>query len=114
MPFLVNNTSSCSVTFIFKSSLSVISKLIRMQSFNRIYAGTYFYKCTKIITAGVHVANFMAVLFFRPSPFLPNLEPGAYEFQVLASNNEGKWAGRAKTISITVLPAWWQPWWAGC
>lgn len=41
-----------------------------------------------------------------------NLEPGDYEFQVLASNNEGVWTGRARTLNITILPAWWQTWWA--
>lgn len=41
-----------------------------------------------------------------------NLDAGEYEFQVLASNNEGVWAGRAKTLQITILPAWWQTWWA--
>ncbi|WP_052691815.1 EAL domain-containing protein [Teredinibacter purpureus] len=40
-----------------------------------------------------------------------NLSPGDYIFQVLGSNNDGMWAGRAREISITILPAWWQTWW---
>lgn len=41
-----------------------------------------------------------------------NLPAGKYEFQLIASNNDGVWAGTAKTLSITILPAWWQTWWA--
>ena len=41
-----------------------------------------------------------------------NLSPGVYTFQVLGSNNEGVWAGKAKQINLEVLPAWWQSWWS--
>lgn len=41
-----------------------------------------------------------------------NLQPGKYQFQVLASNNEGVWAGSAKELNLIILPAWWQTWWA--
>lgn len=41
-----------------------------------------------------------------------NIEPGHYQFQLLAANNEGVWAGSARTLDIVILPAWWQTWWA--
>jgi diguanylate cyclase (GGDEF)-like protein len=41
-----------------------------------------------------------------------NLSPGQYTFQILAANNEGVWVGRAKELSLVILPAWWQTWWA--
>jgi len=41
-----------------------------------------------------------------------NLPPGNYHFQFLGSNNEGVWAGTAREIALTILPAWWQTWWA--
>lgn len=41
-----------------------------------------------------------------------NLNPGEYQFQVLASNNEGVWVGSAKSLNVIVLPAWWQTHWA--
>lgn len=41
-----------------------------------------------------------------------NLDPGSYSFRVKASNNEGLWNNEGKAIQITVLPAWWQTWWA--
>lgn len=43
-----------------------------------------------------------------------NLAPGQYKFQVLGSNNEGVWNGAATEIALTILPAWWQTWWARC
>lgn len=41
-----------------------------------------------------------------------NLSAGDYIFQVLGSNNEGVWAGRVQELHLTILPAWWQTWWA--
>src|SRR5690606_28463387 len=35
-----------------------------------------------------------------------------YLFQVLGSNNDGVWTGKAREIKIIVLPAWWQTVWA--
>jgi len=41
-----------------------------------------------------------------------NLGAGDYVFQVLGANNEGVWAGSVREIHLTILPAWWQTWWA--
>lgn len=41
-----------------------------------------------------------------------NLPPGQYEFLVKASNPYGIWGTNAKSIQITVLPAFWKTWWA--
>jgi diguanylate cyclase (GGDEF) domain len=41
-----------------------------------------------------------------------NLAPGTYTFQVIAANNDGVWTGTTRNLTITILPAWWQTWWA--
>ncbi len=41
-----------------------------------------------------------------------NLSPGRYTFQVLGSNNEGVWSVQAKEVTLVILSAWWQAWWA--
>ncbi|SMF11609.1 diguanylate cyclase (GGDEF) domain-containing protein [Alteromonadaceae bacterium Bs31] len=41
-----------------------------------------------------------------------NLAPGEYSFQILSSNNDGVWNGSARKLTLTILPAWWQRWWA--
>lgn len=40
-----------------------------------------------------------------------NLDHGEYEFQVMASNNDGIWNPEAKTVGLIVLPPWWELWW---
>lgn len=37
-----------------------------------------------------------------------NLDPGEYEFRVLASNNDGVWADQEKSLAITVLAPFWK------
>ncbi|MDF3125528.1 sensor histidine kinase [Rheinheimera sp. 1928-s] len=39
------------------------------------------------------------------------LEPGTYQFKVLGSNQHGLFADKAQTLSIEVLPLWWQRGW---
>lgn len=41
-----------------------------------------------------------------------NLSPGKYVFKVMAANNDGLWNSEPITLNITVLPPWWQTWWA--
>ena len=41
-----------------------------------------------------------------------NLDPGAYTFRVRASNNDGLWNEEGLSLRLTVLPPWWQTWWA--
>jgi two-component system, sensor histidine kinase ChiS len=43
-----------------------------------------------------------------------HLDPGTYQFTVMASNNNNLWSDQSKTIEIIVLPAPWQTWWAYC
>jgi len=40
-----------------------------------------------------------------------NLEPGEYEFLVLASNNDGIWNENNASLKITILPPFWLSWW---
>ena len=41
----------------------------------------------------------------------PALPPGQYVFKVIASNNDGIWQDVPTTISITIVPPYWQQWW---
>ena len=41
-----------------------------------------------------------------------NLKPGEYVFKVKASNNDGVWNEEGTSLSITILPPWYQTYWA--
>ncbi|WP_215224416.1 ligand-binding sensor domain-containing protein [Echinicola shivajiensis] len=40
-----------------------------------------------------------------------NLSPGNYTFQVMASNNDGKWSAQRASLAVTILPPWHRTWW---
>ena len=42
----------------------------------------------------------------------PNLPPGNYQLKIKASNSDGIWNPKPKTIDITILPPWYATWWA--
>jgi ligand-binding sensor domain-containing protein/signal transduction histidine kinase len=41
-----------------------------------------------------------------------NIIPGNYIFKVKATNNDGIWSNEKILLNITLLPPWWQRWWA--
>lgn len=41
-----------------------------------------------------------------------NLPPGSYVFTVKGSNSGGAWNTKGVSFPITILPPWWQTWWA--
>jgi ligand-binding sensor domain-containing protein/signal transduction histidine kinase len=41
-----------------------------------------------------------------------NLSYGNYTFHVKASNSDGIWGQQGDSFSFTILPPWWQTWWA--
>jgi len=41
-----------------------------------------------------------------------NLPPGDYTLQVQGSNRNGVWSDAQASLAVTVLPAWWETWWA--
>jgi len=41
-----------------------------------------------------------------------NLNSGTYTFEVKAANNDGVWSNQNLSIEVTILPPWWQTWWA--
>lgn len=41
-----------------------------------------------------------------------NLEPGEYVFRVQGADSTGTWNREGLTLRITVLPPWWETWWA--
>jgi hypothetical protein len=40
-----------------------------------------------------------------------NLNPGFYQFHVMASNSEGSWNSAVASIGFEITPAFWQTWW---
>ncbi len=40
-----------------------------------------------------------------------NLDPGKYKFKVRASNPDGTWNEKGKTINLTIIPPFWKTWW---
>jgi ligand-binding sensor domain-containing protein/signal transduction histidine kinase len=40
-----------------------------------------------------------------------NLDAGTYTFHVKACNNDGLWNEQGTTLTIHVLPPWWETWW---
>ncbi|MEM9258442.1 MAG: hybrid sensor histidine kinase/response regulator transcription factor, partial [Bacteroidota bacterium] len=41
-----------------------------------------------------------------------NLDPGWYQLEVKAANNDGKWSENKSVLNIQVLPPWYNTWWA--
>ena len=41
-----------------------------------------------------------------------NLPPGSYTFHVKGSNSAGAWNEKGLSYPVTILPPWWQTWWA--
>ena len=41
-----------------------------------------------------------------------NLDPGEYTFRVRSSNSDGRWSEQDAAISISIMPPWWDTWWA--
>jgi diguanylate cyclase (GGDEF)-like protein len=41
-----------------------------------------------------------------------NLDPGKYQFQVIASNNDGVWNEQGTKLDLVIVPPWWMTWWA--
>lgn len=41
-----------------------------------------------------------------------NLAPGEYTFQLKSKNIDNIWSKNPDTFSFTILPPWWQTWWA--
>jgi signal transduction histidine kinase len=39
------------------------------------------------------------------------LQPGKYRFQVIACNNDGVWNDAGSSVSLDVLPHFWETWW---
>lgn len=74
-------------------------------SFTSPEANQYAYKMEGIdkdwtYTADAHSASYA------------KLPPGNYIFRVRGSNNDGVWNEREASIAISILPPWWQTWWA--
>ena len=40
-----------------------------------------------------------------------NLDPGTYRFEVKAANEQGLWSEQAASVTISILPPFWQTWW---
>ncbi|MDL2358031.1 MAG: diguanylate cyclase [Pseudomonadota bacterium] len=40
-----------------------------------------------------------------------NLDPGVYTFEVKAANEQGVWSAQPASVTIRILPPFWQTWW---
>lgn len=40
------------------------------------------------------------------------IPPGEYTLELNASNTNGRWSSGIKSLPISILPPWWQTWWA--
>lgn len=40
-----------------------------------------------------------------------NLDPGSYTFEVKAANEQGLWSAQPASVTIRILPPFWQTWW---
>jgi ligand-binding sensor domain-containing protein len=47
----------------------------------------------------------------KNSVSIAGLEPDTYTLRVKASNNDGVWNEKGATLTITILPPWWETWW---
>ena len=43
--------------------------------------------------------------------YYTNLDPGEYQFKVIACNNDGIWNKKGSSIAVSVIPPFWQTWW---
>ncbi|HRI58572.1 MAG TPA: two-component regulator propeller domain-containing protein, partial [Saprospiraceae bacterium] len=46
------------------------------------------------------------------TPAYVNVSPGKYTFRVRGADSHGVWNMNGASIGITILPPWWQTWWA--
>jgi signal transduction histidine kinase/CheY-like chemotaxis protein len=44
--------------------------------------------------------------------WFPGLAPGRYRFEVQATAQPGRWAGKPAGFSFAIRPPWWRTWWA--
>jgi signal transduction histidine kinase/ligand-binding sensor domain-containing protein len=44
--------------------------------------------------------------------FFPNVPPGSYELQLMATNSEGKWVGQPASLFLKLNQYWYKTWWA--
>jgi signal transduction histidine kinase len=47
----------------------------------------------------------------RRQAFYTNLGPGAYQFTVLAANEDGVWTAEGRSLAFSIAPAWYQTQW---
>lgn len=80
---------------------------ISYQALNYIYAtqNQYAYKLEGYDTDWNYVGE-------RNSAFYTNLSPGKYVFHVKASNNDGVWNEKGRSLAIVVEPPLWRTWYA--
>lgn len=80
---------------------------ITYQALNYIYAtqNQYAYKLEGYDTDWNYVGE-------RNSAFYTNLSPGKYVFRVKASNNDGVWNEKGRSLAIVVQPPLWRTWYA--
>ncbi len=67
-------------------------------------SNSYAYKMEGIDPGWVYSGN-------RNFADYPNLKPGNYTFRVKAATKYGAWNEEGASLSVQILPPWWQTWW---
>jgi len=74
-------------------------------SFNTNLSYMYAYKMEGLNDSWINIGRKREITF-------TNIDPGNYNFQVKACNEDGIWCTQSASIKIFVSPPWWSTWWS--
>lgn len=73
-------------------------------TFSNAHNSQFRYKMNGLDKSWIDVGN-------RRSAIYSNIPPGDYTFQVIASNGDGVWNNEGASVTISVVPPFWETWW---
>ncbi|MEO9894268.1 ATP-binding protein [Aurantibacter sp.] len=101
--FLINKNEYDALNFMHNQN-DISFKYIGLH-YSNPEKNSYQYKLAPLDDEWINAGNERAVRF-------ANLASGTYNFQVKASNSDGVWSDKTKSIQFTIKPPWWTTWWA--
>lgn len=114
---LINNKALPDTLSFNGSSLDALSELVlpydqnflsfefASDEYNSIQKISYRYRLTNFDNDWVYTGNGRFVNYTK-------LPPGKYILEINAANISGIWSSKIKRLQITIVPPWWQTWWA--